>query len=225
MAVNVHLTNLSAEILSRSEMLSWVNTTLQCHFTKVEEMCTGAAYCQFMDLLFPGSVPLHRVKFNTNQERDFIQNYKILQGAFEKVHVEKFIPVEKLAAARSFENLEFLQWFKKFFDANFHEKGPYDAEAARKGEVLVGGLMKVLPPTKKIESLKYVSLKDSKHSKTRANTVRISYEGLKKERDFFFKKLRGIEIICQKNDDDNPIINKILSVLYAGEEGFAPPDD
>ena len=53
MAVNVFSTSSTAENLSRHEMLNWVNDCLQSAFTKVEELCTGAAYCQFMDMLFP----------------------------------------------------------------------------------------------------------------------------------------------------------------------------
>lgn len=50
-------------------------------------------------------------------------------------------------------------------------------------------------------------------------------DGLEKERDFYFGKLRDIEVMCQENEDGNPIIQKILDVLYATEEGFAPPDE
>lgn len=49
----------------------------------------GAAYCQYMDMLFPGSVPMKRVKFRTNLEHEYIQNFKILQAAFKKMIVNK----------------------------------------------------------------------------------------------------------------------------------------
>lgn len=42
-----------------------------------------------MDMLFPGSVPMKRVKFRTNLEHEYIQNFKILQGAFKKMNVDK----------------------------------------------------------------------------------------------------------------------------------------
>ena len=54
MAVNVFSTSSTAENLSRHDMLNWVNDCLSSNYTKVEELCTGAAYCQFMDMLFPG---------------------------------------------------------------------------------------------------------------------------------------------------------------------------
>lgn len=40
-------------------------------------------------MLFPGSVPMKRVKFRTNLEHEYIQNFKILQGAFKKMGVDK----------------------------------------------------------------------------------------------------------------------------------------
>lgn len=42
-----------------------------------------------MDMLFPGSVPMKRVKFRTNLEHEYIQNFKILQAAFKKMSVDK----------------------------------------------------------------------------------------------------------------------------------------
>lgn len=51
----------------------------------------GAAYCQFMDMLFPNSVPVKRVKFRTNLEHEYIQNFKILQAGFKKMSVDKVI--------------------------------------------------------------------------------------------------------------------------------------
>ena len=87
-------------------MLAWVNGNLQSQFSKIEELGTGAAYCQFMDMLFPGrvyyhhalfiviifllgSVPLKRVKYNSNLEYEHITNFKILQAAFKKMNVDQ----------------------------------------------------------------------------------------------------------------------------------------
>ena len=70
-------------------MLAWVNDCLDSQLAKIEEMCSGAAYCQFMDMLFPGSISLKKVKFGTNLEHEFIQNFKILQNSFKKMNVDK----------------------------------------------------------------------------------------------------------------------------------------
>ena len=44
-------------------MLAWVNGNLQSQFGKIEELGTGAAYCQFMDMLFPGRGNYHHALF------------------------------------------------------------------------------------------------------------------------------------------------------------------
>lgn len=40
-------------------------------------------------LFIAGSVQMKRVKFRTNLEHEYIQNFKILQGAFKKMSVDK----------------------------------------------------------------------------------------------------------------------------------------
>jgi len=89
MAVNVYSTSVTSENLSRHDMLTWVNSCLDANFTKIEELCSGAAYCQFMDMLFENSIILKKVKFRTNLEHEYIQNFKLLQTAFKKVGVDK----------------------------------------------------------------------------------------------------------------------------------------
>lgn len=43
-------------------------------------------------------------------------------------------------------------------------------------------------------------------------------DGLEKERDFYFSKLRDIELICQEHESENsPVISGIIGILYATE--------
>ena len=60
MAVNVALTSASSDNLSRHDMIQWINGSLSTSYKKIEELASGAAYCQFMDMLFPGKpVKIH----------------------------------------------------------------------------------------------------------------------------------------------------------------------
>ncbi|MBW00949.1 Microtubule-associated protein RP/EB family member 2, partial [Eschrichtius robustus] len=49
------------------------------------------------------------------------------------MNVDKVIPVEKLVKGRFQDNLDFIQWFKKFYDANYDGK-EYDPVEARQGQ-------------------------------------------------------------------------------------------
>lgn len=49
----------------------------------------GAAYCQFMDLLFPGCIGLKKVKFQAKLEHEYIHNFKVLQASFKRMNVDK----------------------------------------------------------------------------------------------------------------------------------------
>jgi len=254
MAVNVFATSSTADNLSRHDLLSWINCSLNAKFCKVEELCSGAPYCQFMDMLFPGSIQLKKVKFNTNLEHEYISNYKTLQASFKRMSVDKIVPVDKLIKGKFQDNFEFLQWFKKFFDANYDGK-EYDADEMRQGEVMGAGggrssamprktsapLKPVVrvPPTRPASSRIGVTSKAAPSPRASAATnqqledltsqlmeMRLTVQGLEKERDFYFGKLREIEMICQEVEDGQPApVQKMLDILYATEDGFAAPDE
>merc|ERR1719319_1666712 len=89
-------------------------------------------------MLFPGSIQLKKIKFDTKLEHGCINNFKLLQGAFKKMNVDKIVPVDRLVKGRFQDNFEFLQWFKKFFDANYGGQ-EYDACDMRGGTDLGSG--------------------------------------------------------------------------------------
>uniref|UniRef100_A0A182U0T7 Microtubule-associated protein RP/EB family member 1 n=1 Tax=Anopheles melas TaxID=34690 RepID=A0A182U0T7_9DIPT len=151
MAVNVHFTGQTTENLSRIELLAWVNRTLLSEFKKVEELCTGAAYCQLMDVLFPGCLALRRVKFCTNVEHDFLNNLRMFQNALNQMKVNKAVPIDRLAKGRFQDNFEFLQWFKKFYDANYDGK-EYDPQMARNNAPMGYGTPSTLRPTQRLNT-------------------------------------------------------------------------
>lgn len=93
---NVYATAATTENMSRNEMLQWVNDCLQSEFTKIEQLHTGAGYAQFTDFLFPGSIQLKRIKWNSPHELDWLANWKLVQVSWKQLGIDKIIPVDRL---------------------------------------------------------------------------------------------------------------------------------
>jgi len=268
--VNVYSTSASTENLSRHDMLNWVNGCLNSNYKKIEELCSGAAYAQFMDMLFPNSVLLKKVKFRTQLEHEYIQNFKLVQGAFKKVGCDKEIPINRLVKARFQDNFEFLQWFKKFFDSNYdgHSYNALEARGniplgvsapgshlssssqsfgnpatrvAAKPTVRAAPIVRQASKSNNLTNTNSVGATGGLRQPTRNGTVAnghklqeletklsqmtLSAESLERERDFYYNKLRDIEIICQsvEGEDKPEVLQKINEILYATEEGFSLP--
>ncbi|KAJ3290342.1 hypothetical protein HDU79_003366 [Rhizoclosmatium sp. JEL0117] len=118
---------------SKTELLGWLNDLLQLNYTRIEQCGTGGAFCQIADSIY-GNVPLIRVKFNSTTEYDWINNFKILQSVFNKQKIERSVPIDRLVKCRYSDNLEFLQWMKKYWDA-FYPGGRYDALSKREAAI------------------------------------------------------------------------------------------
>ncbi|KXJ13870.1 microtubule-associated protein RP/EB family member 1 isoform X2 [Exaiptasia diaphana] len=276
MAVNVFSTGQTTDNLSRHDLMEWVRGSLDTNLDKVEQMCTGAAYCQFMDMLFENCVKLSKVKFCTNQEHEYISNFKLLQESFKKCGVDKSVPVDRLIKGKFQDNFEFLQWFKRFFDANYGGQ-EYDALAARGGQSYTtlnvvkrkpaGSTAPKAPTSRAVQPKSSIARSaksppsrnggaayrppvastgggsggassagaQQKDAKIRELTeqndsLKTTVQGLEKERDFYFGKLRDIEMFCQEEQArvepaQQEVIQKILDKLYATEEGFEAPEN
>ncbi|CAD6899307.1 unnamed protein product, partial [Tilletia controversa] len=116
---------------SRTELIQWLNDLLALHYTKVEQCGSGAVYCQIVDSIY-GNVPVGKVRFEAKHEYEYVTNYKVLQETFKKNKIDKPIPVERLTKCKMQDNLEFLQWLKKYWDTHYGGQ-PYDPEARRAG--------------------------------------------------------------------------------------------
>ncbi|TGJ86638.1 hypothetical protein E0Z10_g2107 [Xylaria hypoxylon] len=165
---------------------------------------------------------------------------------FTKHHVDKPIPVEALTKCKMQDNLEFLQWTKKFWDQYF-PGGDYDAVARRKGGTLppsgpgaratagsAGAARRGTTPTtgprlgvKAGQGGGAASAALLQENTTLKETV----VGLERERDFYFSKLRDIELLIQQAVEEDPeldkqedgLIKQIQAILYSTEEGFEIP--
>ncbi|KEG01099.1 EB1 homolog, putative [Plasmodium vinckei vinckei] len=126
----------SGVVVSRKELIEWVNSFLKLNITKIEQCSNGAIYIQLLDILFPNKSVLHKAKWNARMEYECIINYKLIQSVFNKLGIKKDMDIDKLIKGKYQDNLELLQWFKAFFerlvDYNNEEIANYDAMERRK---------------------------------------------------------------------------------------------
>ncbi|XP_051116899.1 microtubule-associated protein RP/EB family member 1B-like isoform X2 [Andrographis paniculata] len=234
MASNIGMMD-SAYFVGRNELLAWINSRLQLNLSRIEEAASGAVHVQLMDMIYPGVVPMHKVNFDAKTEYDYIQNYKVLQEVFNKLKIDKHIEVNKLVKARPLDNLEFLQWMKRYCDSvngglmneNYN---PVERRAKGGKERNTKASLKhskSLQPNNSVNSgscdADSSTLSRSLSAKQRSNgaafganssseiqaltqevsDLRLSVDQLEKERDFYFAKLRDIEVLCQTPELEN----------------------
>ncbi|KAF9996214.1 hypothetical protein BGZ80_002617 [Entomortierella chlamydospora] len=240
---------------SRGELIAWVNDLLQLNYTKIEQLGTGAAYCQIMDSIY-GDLPMSRVKFATKHEYEYLGNYKVLQTCFSNKKIDKAIPTDRLMKCKMQDNLEFLQWVKKFWDRNF-PGDVYDAlgrRGAGNEPHAAANRSSTAPARRATNSAanRSMSGRDAGHLSAIGNRShrgpspdhsvvlnlqkelqeeRTTVAALEKERDFYFGKLRDIEVLIQQELErapdaaESPLLKEIQAVLYSTEEGFEIPEE
>ncbi|XP_014520102.1 microtubule-associated protein RP/EB family member 1C [Vigna radiata var. radiata] len=247
MATNIGIMD-AAYFVGRSEILSWINSTLQLSLSKVEEACSGAVHCQLLDAAHPGIVPMHKVNFDAKNEYEMIQNYKVLQDVFNKLKITKHIEVSKLVKGRPLDNLEFMQWMKRYCDSVNSGQNIYNAlerrEVCRGGRETSKKSANSQASTKGSTSQRPQSSHNSRRTEVsnanptnqavkvarapsaggpayeeKITELKLSIDSLEKERDFYFAKLRDIEILCQTPEiEHSPIVGAIQKILYAADD-------
>jgi len=114
----------------RQRLISWLNDLLGLKYSKVEQVATGAAFCQLFHILYPEHVPLGKVNFDAMFDYEYIHNWKIIQTLFKRIGLRKGLEVKKLIQAKYMDNLEILQWMYKYFNENY-DGSDYDAVEQR----------------------------------------------------------------------------------------------
>lgn len=64
-----------------------------------------------------------KVNWKAKNDYEFIGNLRLLQDAFKKIGIKRYVEVEKLAKAKYQDNLEFAQWLKRYYDLNCGDRG------------------------------------------------------------------------------------------------------
>lgn len=118
-------------IVNRSELIQWINNLLCLNYSKVEDTGNGAAFCQVIDAIHPGTVSLKNVDYNAFDEPGRLNNYKILQDSFSKNGIQQFVDVANLSKGKFMATLEMLQFIHAYYDQTKPHKD-YDAVARRK---------------------------------------------------------------------------------------------
>jgi RP/EB family microtubule-associated protein len=138
------------------------------------------------------------------------------------------------------DNLEFLQWTKRFWD-QYYPGGDYDALARRKASGAPAAPPMAAPartsgagaarrgttptttaprPTRAIGGGTGGSALTQENAQLKESVV-----GLERERDFYFSKLRDIELLIQHaieldptiEEDEEGLVKKIQGILYSTE--------
>jgi microtubule-associated protein, RP/EB family len=98
----------AAYFIGRKELLDFFNDLLDLKLQKIEQTATGAIACQITDLIFPGSIPLSKIDWSAKSDYEFVQNYKLLQNAFNKHRIQRHVDVDKLIRAKYQVSIFFL---------------------------------------------------------------------------------------------------------------------
>jgi microtubule-associated protein, RP/EB family len=268
-----------AFFVGRFELLNWLNELLQLDYTKVEQCANGAAYVQIMDAVLPGRVPLQKVNFDAKFDYDFVKNYKVLTTVFENNGIDKLVDVPRLIKGKYQDNLEFLQWIKRFYDIHANQEEVYNAAERRESSRANKAANRAnarpaapAPPAKQPAPALAAAAKpraagsfaQPTQSSARAAPapptrpaasaaaargaaavapvaaaaaaagvpqtalqrqvadltkeladMQQTIDALEKERDFYFGKLRAVEIVCQDLENAQPGLAKpVFAVLY-----------
>ena len=169
--------------------------------------------------------------------------------AFAKHGIDRQVPVESLIKCKMQDNLEFLQWTKRYWDQYF-PGGDYDALARRKGAGAppAAAPAPVSARTSGAGAGAGAGARRTAPSGTGPGTrpgrpagggggtaaiqenasLRETIQSLEKERDFYFSKLRDIELLLQQAVEEDPEIEKdegglvklIQNILYSTEVGL-----
>lgn len=146
------------------------------------------------------------------------------------------------------DNLEFLQWTKRFWDQYF-PGGDYDALSRRKGSgapassasagMRASTTKRPAATTSTTRAARPAAAAGTGAASGTAvaklqqenNALTETVAGLERERDFYFSKLRDIELLVQGafeaepelENEEGGLLKQIQNILYSTEEGFEIP--
>ena len=143
--------------LGRSELLSWLNKTVESEYLKVEDLSDGVGFCQIIEAFYKGcSHEINTLKLNSindnEQKQKNLSTFNVLLG---KAGCPRQIDPIKMSKGVFSLNLEFLQYLWDFLYKSFGSVFPkkkYNGLKRRlevlkiQGNKNLKNLNKLLPP-------------------------------------------------------------------------------
>ena len=126
-----------AYFASKSELLAWVNTTLDLEITGIEQTITGAIFCQLLDAAHPGTIRMNKVNWKAKLETEYIANFKIFQQGLSTNNIDKPINIDRLSKGKAQELIELLQWLYGHHISLKINPANYDAKKKRNGQTFI----------------------------------------------------------------------------------------
>ena len=118
---------------TNKDILLWINRTLNTSFCSLTDASNGAAHCQLCHMLHPSAFGADWKKVNWTAKNDYelVNNFSILNRAFNKANIKQNVPVEALAKGKKVENLKFWQWMMGYWKMNQRRCEGYDTDVVR----------------------------------------------------------------------------------------------
>ena len=124
-----------AYFASKNELLSWASKLLDLELTSLDELATGAIFCQLLDACHPGTVKLNKVNWKANSETDYISNFKIFQQGLIINDINKPIDINRLSKGKQYDLNELLQWIYGYYlNSKDNMREIYNAKKRRGGQ-------------------------------------------------------------------------------------------
>lgn len=112
----------STSFSSSNQILQWISENFTYKIDKIENASNGLLYLEIINKLYPKSIcssKINKPKSNNIQLLSYdsiLKNFKLLQNLFKVNKIQKNFDMQRLMSGSFQENLEFLQWFKSYYE-------------------------------------------------------------------------------------------------------------
>ncbi|XP_068140282.1 microtubule-associated protein RP/EB family member 2 [Drosophila tropicalis] len=121
------------DTLSQRGLTAWISKVLETEVMYLNELRTGAIYCQLLHRLYPKSIMFSKVHLFSNSTNEYEYNFRLLIASFVRLRINRDVPVENLMKGAG--HYEFCNWFYQFSLAN-DKGGPYNAKEMRQNSAI-----------------------------------------------------------------------------------------